>query len=151
MRGSGDSAACSLQFWYDWPRPTLASGCGTSLSLSRDIQIPFSELERARLTKTLKTWANDLPGHFRDQLRRGFRIGRNDVVIYESRPAFLAPHDWKDLEVAKFRFVQAAKEWRLYCQFRDLKWRAYQPLPSADTFDELFAEVQRDPTGIFWG
>jgi hypothetical protein len=37
------------------------------------------------------------------------------------------------------------------CRFRDLRWRAYEPLPSASTFDALFAEVRRDPTGIFWG
>lgn len=113
--------------------------------------MPFSELERARLTKILTNWANELPQHARDQLRHGFRIGTNDIVIFESRPAFRAPHEWHDMDVAKIRFVRAAKEWRLFCQFRDLKWRAYEPFPSADTFDELFVEVQRDPTGIFWG
>ena len=113
--------------------------------------MPFSQIERARLNKILTKWVAEVPMHVRDKLRHGFLIGPNDVVIFESRPAFQAPHEWRDEEVAKFRFVQAAKEWRLFCQFRDLKWRAYEPLPSADTFEELLDEVRRDPTGIFWG
>jgi Protein of unknown function (DUF3024) len=80
-----------------------------------------------------------------------FRLGTHDVVLFESRPAFLAPHDWRDEVIAKFRFVSAANEWRLFCQFRDLKWRAYQPLASAPDFETLLQEVDRDPTGIFWG
>lgn len=113
--------------------------------------MPFSKIERARLNKILSEWVDEVPMHVRDQLRHGFRIGPNDVVLFENRPGFQAPHDWRDEDVAGFRFVQAAREWRLFCQFRDLKWRAYEPLPSADTFEELFDEVRRDPTGIFWG
>ncbi len=92
-----------------------------------------------------------MPARVRDQLRHGFRIGTNDVVSFESRPHFRPPHEWFDHEVAKFRCVRAANEWRLFCKFRDLRWRAYEPFPSAPTFDALFAEVRRDPTHIFWG
>ena len=113
--------------------------------------MPFSDIETARLHKLLTAWSEEVPPHVRHQLRHGFRIGRSDVVIVESRPHFMPPHDWLEQEIAKFRWVAAACEWRLYCQFRDLKWRAYAPLPSAATFETLFAEVRRDPTGIFWG
>ncbi len=113
--------------------------------------MPFSDLERARLSKVLSAWSEEVPARVRDQLRHGFRIGTNDVVIFESRPHFVPPHEWFDHEVAKFRYVRAANEWRLFCKFRDLRWRAYEPLPSAPTFDALFAEVVRDPTHIFWG
>ncbi len=113
--------------------------------------MPFSEIERPRLRKILAKWVEEVPIHVRHQVRNGFRIEPNAVVIFESRPSFQSPHEWRDEDIAKFRFVRAAKEWRLFCQFRDLKWRAYEALPSADTFYELFAEVRRDPTGIFWG
>ena len=111
----------------------------------------FSELERARLKKTLDKWVEEVPLDLRDKIRYVYRIDSHEVVISERRPRFQRPSEWQDLEVAKFKYVKAANEWRLFCQFRDLKWRAYQPLPSAYTFEELFAEVQRDPTGIFWG
>lgn len=113
--------------------------------------MPFSELELARLTKILPAWSEDVPHRVRDQLPHGFRIGANDVVIFGSRPHFQPPHNWFDQGVAKIRFVRAAKAWRLYCRFRDLRWRAYEPLPSANTFDALFAEVRRDPSEILWG
>jgi hypothetical protein len=53
--------------------------------------------------------------------------------------------------IAKFTFVKASGRWRLFCMFRDLKWRAYEPLPDAPTLAPLVAEVKRDPTHIFWG
>ena len=112
----------------------------------------FTDLQRAKLTRTLSALcARRVPVHVRDRVRLEFRIGRGDVVLFEARPSFRPPHEWQEHDVAKFRFVGAANEWRLFCQFRDLKWRAYQPLPSAPDFDTLLAEVDRDPTGIFWG
>jgi hypothetical protein len=53
--------------------------------------------------------------------------------------------------VAKFMYVGTRREWRLYCQHRDLKWHAYQALPVSSSFAKLLDEVDADPTGIFWG
>lgn len=113
--------------------------------------MPLSEIEKARISRLLSKWVDHVPPHARDQLRYGFRIGASDVVMFESRPRFQQPDEWRDEMIAKFRYVNAARQWRLFCQMRDLKWRAYQPLPSADTFEELFEQVMRDPTGIFFG
>lgn len=85
------------------------------------------------------------------QLRLGYRIDGYSVVLYESRPAFRAPHKWHDRDVARFRFVKAAQRWRLFCQFRDLKWHSYDPFPESPDLEALVDEVRRDPTGIFWG
>jgi hypothetical protein len=111
----------------------------------------FSELQRALVTQRLQAVADRVPAHVRDKLRIDFRLGPSDVVLFETRPHFRSPREWIEHDVAKFRYVAAADEWRLYCQFRDLKWRAYRPLPSAPDFDTLLEEVNRDPTGIFWG
>jgi hypothetical protein len=85
------------------------------------------------------------------QLRHGYRLDGYSVVLFESRPGFRAPHDWQDHDVAKFRFVKVTGEWQLFCQFRDLRWHAYEPLPRSLQQDVLVDEVMRDPTGIFWG
>jgi hypothetical protein len=85
------------------------------------------------------------------KLRHGYRIEGYSVVLYESRPAFRAPHDWHHHDVAKLRFVKSAEVWQLFCQFRDLKWHSYEPLPEAPSLEALVREVQADPTGIFWG
>jgi hypothetical protein len=85
------------------------------------------------------------------KLQHGYRIEGYAVVLYERRPAFRAPHEWHDHDVAKFRFVKTAERWQLFCQFRDLKWHSYEPLPEAPDLEALVSEVRRDPTGIFWG
>lgn len=85
------------------------------------------------------------------KLRHGYRIEGYSIVLYESRPEFRTPHEWPPHDVAKFRFVKTSEVWQLFCQFRDLKWRSYEPLPESPDLDTLVAEVRRDPTGIFWG
>jgi hypothetical protein len=65
--------------------------------------------------------------------------------------SFQPPHEWRESDVAKFKYVATEKAWRLYCQHSDLRWRAYEALPAARSFDALLAEVADDPTGIFWG
>ena len=86
-----------------------------------------------------------------DKLRHGFRFQGNAVELFESRPAYEHPHHWVDYPVAKFRYVQSQRVWRLYCQFQDLKWRAYAPCFESPYLKRLVAEVEEDLTGIFWG
>ncbi|HEY7139443.1 MAG TPA: DUF3024 domain-containing protein [Methylomirabilota bacterium] len=38
-----------------------------------------------------------------------------------------------------------------YCLHRDRRWHAYQALPAGPSLALLLEEVDRDPTGIFWG
>jgi hypothetical protein len=72
-------------------------------------------------------------------------------VLFERRPSFLKPEIWHEQPVAKFRVNKRRATWQLFCVFRDLKWPAYEPLRESADLAELVAEVQRDPTGIFWG
>lgn len=117
-----------------------------------DHPVPLSELQRAQVTKLLTEFCEErVPPAIRDQLRHGFRIEGNAVELYESRPGFRPPHDWQELAVAKFRYVASRRQWRLYCQYRDLKWHEYEPRPSAASFEALLREVIKDSTGIFWG
>jgi hypothetical protein len=87
----------------------------------------------------------------RNEVRVGFRIKSTGVVLFEERPAFQAPHEWREMAVAKLRYVGTQRLWRLYCQHRDLCWHAYQTLPAAPNFKTLLDEVAADPTAILWG
>ena len=86
----------------------------------------------------------------RDKVRLCFRFDNNAVVLYEERPDFMAPGDWIEIPIAKFRYIKSRRIWRLYRQFRDLRWHLYEPLGEAPDFDALLAEVDEDPTSIFW-
>ena len=112
----------------------------------------FSEIEHARLSKRLRAYCESrVPLHGTGQLRLGFRITNHDVVLFEARPAFRPPHEWRESPVAKFTYVRTRKVWRLFCQHRDLRWHEHQRLPAAGEFDLLLHEVDADPTHIFWG
>ena len=95
--------------------------------------------------------AKRVPPAVRSKVRVGYRIDGNAVILYEERPAFRPPHDWRAMAVAKFTYVGTQREWRLYCQHRDVRWHAYQAMPAAPRLAQLLEEVDADPTGIFWG
>jgi hypothetical protein len=84
-------------------------------------------------------------------VRKDIRFERAGVILLEAFPRFEAPKEWLEHAVAKFVYVKSAGVWRLFCQFRDLRWHGYEPLPEASDLASLAAEVARDPTGIFWG
>jgi hypothetical protein len=112
----------------------------------------LSEIERARISKRLGAYCEaHVPMHVRNQVRMGFRISGHDVILFEERPAFHAPREWREFPVAKFTYVGTRKVWRLFCQHRDLRWHQYQRLPAAGDFEILLREVDKDPTAIFWG
>jgi DUF3024 family protein len=112
----------------------------------------LSDIERARVSKRLKAYCDArIPMHIRAKLRLGYRIAGHDVVLFEERPAFRAPHEWHESPVAKFTYVRTRRVWRLFCKHSDLRWHTYQRLPTAGEFDILLREVDKDPTHIFWG
>lgn len=59
--------------------------------------------------------------------------------------------EWTEVPVAQFRREPGSERWRLYCADRHSRWHAYQGIKPAKSLTTLLAEVDRDPTGIFWG
>jgi Protein of unknown function (DUF3024) len=113
--------------------------------------MPLRPLDQKRITNLLTEFCDRVPPHARNQLRHGFEIRGTSVILFEERPGYRNPAEWGRMDVAKFRFVATTELWMLSCQHRDLKWHAYTPLPAAGSFEILLREVERDPTGIFWG
>ena len=112
----------------------------------------LSEIQRAQVHKLLTAYcAARVPAAVRSEIRVGFRFDRNAVILYEERPSFQPPYDWREMVVAKLTYVGTRREWRLFCQHRDRKWHAYQARPASSSFATLLDEVDADPTGIFWG
>jgi len=112
----------------------------------------LSEIQRAEVNRRLGAFCKArVHPTLRNQVRVGFRIDSGAVVLFETRPAFHAPNEWREIGIAKFTFIASRSLWRLYCQHRDLRWHAYEALPEARNFKTLVEEVAADPTGIFWG
>ena len=111
-----------------------------------------SVIQRARLDSLLGPICQPHPDpQVAAEVRCGCRVEGADAVLFESRPSFLKPEVWHERPVAKFRFDKSRGTWKLFCMFRDPKWRAYEPLRESADLAQLVSEVQRDPTGIFWG
>lgn len=110
----------------------------------------LTDLQRAEVRRLFEPLCAPDP-RVSSQLRYGYRLEGPAVVYFEARPDWRGGGEWLEHAIAKFRFTKSTGLWSLYCQFSDLRWRGYEPLPHAASLAELVAEVERDPTCIFYG
>ncbi|HUP15832.1 MAG TPA: DUF3024 domain-containing protein [Acidimicrobiia bacterium] len=64
------------------------------------------------------------------------------------------PHhgpEWTRFPVARLRYTKTRGEWSFYWRDRNFKFHEYDLAPPPPHVDELIAEIERDPTSIFWG
>ena len=113
-------------------------------------QSTLSSIQQRQAEQLLAPFCH-VPPHVANEVRIGFRLEGPSIILFESRPAFMNPREWQERPVAKFRYFKRRAIWRLYCQFRDLKWHAYEPLPESPDLESLVVEVRKDLTAIFWG
>lgn len=108
------------------------------------------ELDVARVQR----WcAQRVPGHARDQVRVECEVAPRHLTIVERRPpwrADLGP-DWTSFPIARLRYTAANRTWTLYWRDRNLRFHRYDLLAPSARIDDLLAELNRDPTAIFWG
>jgi len=114
--------------------------------------MPLPEFTRKLVETRLSIYCeNRIPVTVRNKVRLAFKIRGNNVTLYETRPYFMDPSVWTESPIAQFRFDDETKRWNLYCCDRNSKWYLYSEIDSSANFDDLLKEVDRDPTGIFWG
>lgn len=58
---------------------------------------------------------------------------------------------WTRQLVAQLRYDPDDEHWRLYCADHNGRWHFYEPAAPSSNVLELIAELDEDPTGIFWG
>lgn len=113
-------------------------------------RMALPELTQKQVQKTLSAYCeNRIPVHVRDKVRLNFKFSGNSVTLFEERPAFQKPEIWVQTMIAQFRFEIQTNKWALYCADRNSKWHLYDVKPS--NLNDLLKEVDKDPTGIFWG
>jgi hypothetical protein len=59
--------------------------------------------------------------------------------------------EWTSLSIAQIRYNTKTGKWSLYCADRNSKWHEYYGLEPIQNFDRILNELDKDPTGIFWG
>ena len=93
-----------------------------------------------------------VPKQYRDQVRLECSRRGNSITIVERRPPWNPTDgDWSSMKVAQVRYHPATKSWTLYRRDRNERWWPYPGVATSATLDPLLAEIDADPTGIFWG
>lgn len=99
----------------------------------------------AFLKKRLPPWA-------KDQIRLSYAFRGNTVTLFEHRaPWRQGDTEWSVMSAAQLRYDVKSGRWTLYCADRNSRWHEYTNVPPAKDLDGLLEEIDRDPTGIFWG
>lgn len=104
----------------------------------------------------LRRWVDDrndrMPAHARDQIRYELDLADRSATLVERRPPWDGVGEaWTRWPIARFRYTTSRREWALYWRDRNLKFHLYDLVPATSHLDMLLAEVDRDPTAIFFG
>jgi Protein of unknown function (DUF3024) len=108
------------------------------------------ELDLARIRRYC---AGRIPARIAHLVRLEIVVDGRSVTILECRPPWSPDmgSEWTRFPIARLRFVASRSEWTLYWRDRHLGFHKYLRIdPSSDIGTQL-AEIEADPTMIFWG
>jgi len=82
----------------------------------------LSDTQQADVTRRLNALCEArVPPAARGEVRVGFRMRGAEVILFEERPGFQPPEEWREQAVAKFRYVGTRTR---ACS---MKWQLIQP------------------------
>ena len=112
----------------------------------------FDDLELRRIANTVGAMCRrHSPPQFENELKFVYEVDGHNVSVYEVRPRWDNPREQTKIGVARFKFVRARKEWKLYWMRRDLKWHLYDPSEIPKDLESLVKVVDEDRNGAFFG
>jgi hypothetical protein len=117
------------------------------------VATPKNVLPELELVRIRHYCQSRVPARLRDQIRIEIDVSGRLVTILECRPPWtleLGP-EWTRFPIARLRHVQADGVWILYWRDSNLRWHRYDRIGSSAHVDPLLAEIEADPTSIFWG
>lgn len=92
------------------------------------------------------------PADLRDQLRLECSARGSSITIVERRAPWNSSlaTDWTTSPIAQLR-RDARGTWSLHWRGSDERWHLYEDVKPTKNVRPLLAEIDADPTGIFWG
>ncbi len=116
-------------------------------------KMPLPETDIARVRRSIKTLNDAIPEDANDLVRYEIDVDARAITIVECRPPWsedLAP-EWTRSPIVRLRYTEARREWQIYWLDRNFKFHVYDLVPPTPNIDKLLAEIEADPTNIFWG
>lgn len=94
-----------------------------------------------------------VPAEHRDKVRVEHSVRGKTVTLFQCQPPWHTDlgADWTRQPVAQLRYDPEDRHWRLYWADRNGRWHDYDMTEPSTDIDLLLAEIDQDPTGIFWG
>ena len=108
------------------------------------------QLDVARVQR----WCTErVPERARYQVRVECEVAAGHLTVVERRSPWtedVGP-EWTSSPIARLRYTATDKRWTLYWRDRNQRFHRYDLLPPSNRVEDLLAELDRDPTCIFWG
>jgi len=112
-----------------------------------------SGLPRTDVARVQRWCCARVPERVRDEVRVEADVADRHLTIVECRPPWRTDFgpEWTRFPIVQLRYTKATQLWSLYWRDRNLKFHEYDRVPASASVEELLAEVERDPTAVFWG
>ena len=112
----------------------------------------FTEIDLHRIKKEVGGLCSEkAPAHIKDELRYEYEIEKQNVIIYEVRPAWDNKDEIIRMPLAKLTYVGSHRIWKLYWKRASGKWERYEPKDTAKKLRELVQVINEDAYGCFFG
>ncbi len=105
------------------------------------------ELDIEQLRRSCK---ERVPDKFADEVRLDVTVKGKRVSIHENRPPWTGVGEWTSMPIAQIRY-EGDGLWTLYFGDRYGKWTEYCDLERRQPIEVIIAELEDDPTCVFWG
>lgn len=102
----------------------------------------------------VKRWcAKRVPEEALHQVRVECEVAERYLTIVERRAPWRKEFgpQWSSFPIARLRYIKKHQNWQLYWRDRNLRFHRYDRIQSPADITTLLAELDQDPTGIFWG
>ena len=115
--------------------------------------MPLPALVKTLIEKKLDAFLGKrVPPHAVAQVRLTYKFRGKSVTIFEHRaPWMKGDTEWSILSVAQLRYNPKNGTWMLYWSDRNGRWHEDEGLAPVKNLDLVLAELDRDPTGSYWG
>ena len=113
--------------------------------MARGSAIPEDDIK-----KVLGLCSAKVPAALADEIRLEVTTDDRSISIHECRPIIKGlPREWTSMPIAQLRKEDGL--WSLYFGDRYGGWTFYYDLEPTPSIDALIAELEEDPTCVFWG
>jgi hypothetical protein len=117
--------------------------------------LALPELVRRHAEEDLEKYcAKRLPSRLYREVRLEYEVRGNSVTLVERRAPWnraMEGQPWTRMPIAQFRYDVGSRRWTVYWPDRNTRWHVDDDVEPSPALGLLLAEVDRDPTGIYWG